>query len=69
MKIITLDPFHSILYKRASNFFLTQLWTFHRKKRLIFTYCKVKIHPLPFRSPILVSKKSQTYFCRGESVE
>ena len=43
-------------------FFLTQGCVFYRKKRLIFTYYNVKMHPFPFKSHIFsemfVSKKN-----------
>ena len=58
MKIISLDSFHSVLYKLVSNFLLTQAWVFYCKN---FLFLPTKMLKCSFKSPtfseILVSKK------------
>ena len=68
MKIIALDSFHSVLYKRVSNFFLTQVWVFYCKNLLFLPTKRLKYS---FKSPtfskILVSKKIWRRACRAKN--
>ena len=68
MKIIALDSFHSVLYKRVSNFFLTQVWVFYCKNLLFLPTKRLKYS---FKSPtfskILVSKKIWRRPCRAKN--
>ena len=63
---------HILFSKNVSPVFLSQICAFYRKKPLIFTNFNVNMHPLFFKVPIffeiVVSRKSQTRFFRGESV-
>ena len=55
MKIISLEIVTFCSLKTCLNF-LTQVSVFCCKKLFIFIYYNIKIHPLPFKSPIFFEK-------------
>ena len=52
MEIIALESLHFCSLKMCLQYFLTQVCIFYRKKRLVFTYCNLKIQLFPFKSRI-----------------
>ena len=52
MEIIVLESLHFCSLKMCLQYFLTQVCVFYRKKRLVCTYCDLKIQLFPFKSPI-----------------